>query len=298
MNNFVFNKKYYVFLISAGRTGTKFFGHSLNNIIENSFSVHEPDVLKLSEGLTKFISKIKTFGFYHMLLGRFIGQTGVRNLSQKYLSGKLSLKDLERGIIRHRNIYYCKILSDLIIESYSGWYGCIPAIKNLYYNYKLVIITRDPRDWIVSNMNWETLFGKRDWVSKLNLGRLNPKMVNDKEYKLLWDHFSRFQKICWTYKFQYETMINNVENDPNALVVKFEDLFYSHDRYKNLSYLLDFITDFENKKFKYVLPSNILDKKINKNISYDFPYYEDWNLETKKQFDDICSSIMKKLNYA
>lgn len=297
MEHNVFRDKYHVFLISGGRTGTKFFGNLLQKIIGDTFSVHEPNVLKFNKGPQDILYKIKIFGFYHMILGRLIGQTGIRNLSQKYLGGKLSLQELETAIIRQRRNFYEKITEDLIIESYSGWYGCIPAIQNLYNNYKIIIITRDPRDWVVSNMNWGTLFGQRDWVSKLGLGRLNPKMVNDLEYMKSWDNLTRFQKICWTYKFQYETMMENVKNDANALVIKFEDLFYSQQRYKNLCFLLDFVTKFENKTFPYTVPTNFLDTQVNKNISYAFPHYENWDNTTKKQFEDICSSIMKKLNY-
>lgn len=294
----IFNKNHYVFFISGGRTGTNFFGTVLQKIINNCFSAHEPDVLKLKKNQPRLLNKFLIFGFYHMLFGRIMGKTGIRNLSQKYLAGKLSLQELEFKIIQHRKKYYNTIFNDLIIECYSGWYGCIPAIQNIFNKYKIVIITRDPRYWVISNMNWETLFGKRDWSSILKLGRLNPKMVNDQKYIMQWKHFNRFQKICWTYKYQYETMLENTQYDPNALVIKFEDLFFSKHKYNNLLLLLNFITDFGHKKFSYSVPDGILDKPLNKNLSYDFPDYNQWNVETKMEFYDICSSIMKKLNYA
>lgn len=297
MEHNVFRDKYYVFLISGGRTGTKFFGNLLQKIIEDTFSVHEPDVLELKKGLQDILYKIKIFGFYHMIIGRIFNKTGIRNLSQNFLAGKITLKALNDKIIGHRKKYYDKIHNDLIIESYYGWYGCIPAIQNLYKNYKIVVITRDPCDWVTSNMNWEAFFGKRDWVDKFNLGRLNPKMVSDQKYNRLWGNFTRLQKVAWTYKYQYETMIENVKNDENALVMKFEDLFYSKDRLENLRCLLDFITKFQDKSFQYVNPANILNKQINKNISYEFPNYTKWDPQTKKQFKEICLPVMEKLNY-
>ena len=292
----VLNNKYYVFLISPGRTGTRFLGQKLGNIIKNAYSVHEPDVLTPKKGY-KFLEKLNTFGVYHLVLGKFLGKTGIRNLSQRYVAGKFSKKELERAIVKHRKKYYDQIKEDLIIESYSGWYGCIPAIQNLYKNYKIVIISREPKDWVISNMNWGTLFGKRDWVSKLGLGRLNPKMINDKEYINEWKNYSRFGKICWTYKTQYEIMLQNSKGDPNTKIIKFENLFDSDSKYETLNELMSFITSFPDIQFDYSIPSGILDKKVHKNVSYEFPEYENWDEQYKQTFDKICSQISVKLNY-
>ena len=292
----VFNNKYYVFLISAGRTGTRFLGHKLGDIIDNAYSVHEPDVLTPRKGY-QFPEKLKTFGFYHLVLGKILGKTGIRNLSQRYVAGKISLQEIEKAIVKHRQKYYNQIKEDLIIESYSGWYGCIPAIQNLYKNYKIIIITRDPKDWVTSNMNWGTLFGKRDWVSKLGLGRLNPKMVNDKEYINKWKQFSRFEKICWTYKTQYEIMLHYSQGDPNTKIIKFEDIFYSNSKYDTLNELLSFLTSFPDKQFDYSVPFNILNKKVHKNIFYEFPEYKYWDVQFKKKFHKICKEISNKLCY-
>lgn len=294
----VFEYKYYIFIISAGRTGTKFLGQQLGSIIENCYSVHEPDVLTSGELFNKnLLRKIKLFSLYQLFLGKVTGKTGIRNLSQNYLAGKYDLSQLKKAVIQHRQKYYENIQEDFIIESYSGWYGCIPAIQSLYKNYKIVIISRDPRAWVTSNMNWETLFGKRDWVDKLKLGRLNPELIQDKKYISSWNEFSRFQKICWTYKTQYEIMLNNIKNDPNARIFKFEELFHSENRYEQLKELLEFITSFNTRQFKYYIPEDILEKRIHQNISYVFPPYNFWTKEQKNQYLEICQNIAKKLNY-
>ena len=290
-----FAEKHFIFITSAGRTGTKFFGDLLSDVIQDSFSVHEPDVF--SGFKYKSIDQLKQFGFKHLILGKLTGKTGIRNLSQNYLSRKISLKELEAAIVQHREKYYDNIENDLIIESYSGWYGAIPGIKSLYKNYKIVIVVRDPRDWITSNMDWGTMYGKRDWISKLGLGRLNPKMIQDKEYEEKWTHFSRFQKLGWAWKTIYEIMLKNSENDPNVKIVKFEDIFKSEDKYKNLKNLLTFITHFSNKNFSFTIPENVLERRVNKNISYKFHKWRNWDDEMKNYLIKICGDVMHRFNY-
>ena len=125
-------------------------------------------------------------------------------------------------------------------------------------------------------MNWGTMYGRRDWVSKLGLGRLNPKLVRDKQYQAQWKSFSRFQKLCWAWKTIYETLLDSIKDDPNARIVKFEELFETQDKYVNLRDLLEFLTRFGGRAFDFKIPPNILEKKVHQNISQQFPNWKDW----------------------
>ncbi len=127
-------------------------------MINDSFFVHEPDVLM--DFKIKSLEQIKYFGFYQLIFGKLSGKTGIRNLSQNYLAGKIDTGQVSDAIVRHRRKYYNAINQKMIIESYSGWYGVISGIRRLYKNYKIVVILRDPREWVTSNMNWETMYGK------------------------------------------------------------------------------------------------------------------------------------------
>ena len=283
-------------MISAGRTGTKFFGDQLGHMIDGAFSVHEPDVLM--DFKLKSLDQLRLFGWYNLIFGKLTGKTGIRNLSQNYLTGKLSLPELKAAVMDHREKFYHNIDQNLIIESYSGWYGTIPAIRSLYNNYKIVIIVRDPRDWVISNMNWGTMYGKRDWVSRLKLGRLNPATINDEHYRDQWQGFTRFQKLCWAWKTIYETILKSAEKDPNAIIIKFEDLFQSEKKYDHLRLLLSFITRYPDKNFSFNIPEDILERKTNVNISYSFPKFESWSVEMKTELSGICGEIMKNLGYS
>jgi len=216
----IFNEKNFVFIISAGRTGTKFLGDKLSEIIENSYSVHEPDVL--NDDFKNIINKIYQFGIYQMIIGKFLNKTGIRNLSQNYISRKININQLVTQLINHREKFYKKINSNLIIESYSGWYGVIPGIQKLYKYYKIIIIIRDPREWIRSTINWQNIYGKKDFVQKLSflkLERLNPEMTQDMNYSMDWKEYSKFEKLCWMYNSLYSIMLSEAKNDQNIEVV-------------------------------------------------------------------------------
>ena len=60
----IFENKYFVFLISAGRTGTKFFGDLLGEMVDGAFSVHEPDVLM--DFKLKSLQQLRHFGLYNL----------------------------------------------------------------------------------------------------------------------------------------------------------------------------------------------------------------------------------------
>jgi hypothetical protein len=290
-----FNDKHFVFVISAGRTGTKYFGTVLQETIDNSFSVHEPDVLS---GVNKrLIGQVKDFGFYNMIPGRLLGKTGIRTLSEKFLGGHISEKELSKSVVSHRKKYYESIPKELVIESYYGWYGCIPAIRKLFKNYRVIVVARDPRDWVTSNVNWKEWYGKDDWVSRLKAGRINPSLVGDKQYAQKWDGFDRFQKLCWAYSYIYNTMLDQVEQDDHIQLFKYEDLFQGPERYDTLGKLLGFITKYDDKNFHFNAQDGLLERRIHKNSSDQFPKHSEWSEIQLEQYWEICGDIHTRLNY-
>ncbi len=290
-----FDDKHFAFIISAGRTGTKYFATVLEETIDRSFSVHEPDVLS---GInTRLLQQIKQFGFYNMVPGRLLGKTGIRNLSEKFIGKQLSEKELSDAVVDHRKKYYPSIPQQLIIESYYGWYGCIPAIRKVFKNYRIIVVARDPRDWVTSNVNWKEWYGKNDWVSRLKAGRINPRLVGDTDYIQKWDGFSRFQKLCWAYGHIYNTLLDEVEKDDHVQLFKYEDLFNSPDRYNNLERLLQFISKFDDQSFDFSVTDGLLERRIHKNSSDEFPKHPEWSAELLDQYWEICGDIHHRLKY-
>ena len=292
------NDKYFVFLTSAGRTGTRFFGDKMSQMIPNSFSVHEPDLFTSFGNLS--LKQVRQFGLYHLTLGKALGKTGIRNISQNYLAGRINLDELKNAIAKHTQKCYADLENELITDSYYGWYGAIPGIQSLYNNYKIVCLIRSPQSWLNSNMAWGAMYGKRDWVSNLwvlPLKRLNPKMIHDSNYEKKWGGFSNFQKLCWTWKTINEIILRNVEGDPNAITFKFEELFIANEKYTALGKMLNFVTEFPEKKFPFVIPENILEQKVHQSTSSDISEKREWNSEMKENLLSICGDLMQKLDY-
>ncbi len=287
--------KFLALIVSGGRTGTTFLGNFLSYMIEDSFSVHEPDAYI---GINKkSLERIKIFGIYHMIIGRLLKRTGIRNLSQRYQAGELSLKELYEAVKRHRLNYYKSMNSSFIIESYSQWYGILPVVPHIFKQYKILGVVRDPRDWVSSWLNYEAHFGKRDNVIRLGFRRLDPEMVGDDQYAYKWDKMSSFQKLCWTWTRVYGYILTFTREDPHSILVRYEDLFLSDERERYFKEVLDFLSDFGRKKFHYDFRPELLKQKINTSSRNIFSDWMDWDPEHARQLHEMCGSLMTRFSY-
>ncbi len=286
------NQIYAGFVTGTGRVGTKFFGDKLGMIIDDCFSVHEPDVLARHEE-DGYLKRIKDFGLYHMTIGRALGKTGIRNLSVRYIAGELSLEELMESIYQQRHKYYESLEKSLIVEAYSGWYGAVEAVRNLYKNYKIVVIIRDPRTWIASNFNKRA--GRT--ARKVGMLRLNPEITNDTEYIDGWEGMDIFAQFCWYWQKTYEILFENINGDDNCKVVRFEDIFVNEDKLANLEELVKFVTNFTDKKFNYHIEDGIFSSKVNKSRKLVLPQWTQWDKDKAKTLQNICGHLMDKFNY-
>lgn len=282
-------------MVSGGRTGTKYFGEMLAQMIPDSFSVHEPDVIAGFE--YPVWQRIRDFGLYHAVIGKLTGRTGIRNLSQRFLSGKISISELKDEILQHRRKYYARIDHDLIIESYTAWYGVIPAIPLAFPSYKIVGVIRDPRTWVTSIMNWGTMYGPRDWVGRLSLGRLTPHAIHDERWAEYWPEMNRFEKVCWAWQAINSIMLDSMRELPHVLTLRYEDLFLSPSRKNTLYELLDFLTDFGDRKFPYHANPALLDRRIHQSRKKSFPEWPQWAPEMAVILDRHCGRLMSRFDY-
>jgi len=288
-------KKDVVFIVSGGRTGTRFFGDLLSQMVADSFSVHEPDVF---EGFTRRTwERMETFGLYHMVIGRLLGKTGIRNLSQQYLSGTLDLDSLAEAVRNHRLDYFGSVNPSLIVESYSQWYGILPSLPLVFPSYKVVGIIRDPRTWVASNTNHGAQYGPKDLVAKLGLRRLDPEMIGDREFEGKWSSMSAFQKLCWNWKIIYGLIADFVETDPNSKAYRYEDLFQDTSPEGEISHMFDFLTDFPGRRYTYNLDDSLLQKPLHAAGRANFPDWPEWDTTHACQLNDICGTLMEQFGY-
>jgi hypothetical protein len=272
-----------------------FFADTLSEMIDDSWSVHEPDVW--AGFSAKTWQRVRTFGLYHMFFGRITGRTGLRNLSQRRLSNHEDLDRLTAELIRQRERFYRSIDASLVIESNAQWYGLLLALPKTGWRYRVVALVRDPRTWVASTLNHGRVFGYRDIVSRLGFRRLDPALVGDEKYVDRWRHMSDFQKVCWTWRATYEAVAASVENDPCARLFRYEDFFLSADRTALVANLLNFITDFEGRTYSWQLLPDSFDRRINTADRARFPDWRDWTEEQARQLDEICGPLMRRFDY-
>lgn len=287
--------RHIVIIASAGRTGTQFFGDLLSSMIPGAFSVHEPDVL---EGLNrKTWQRIRTFGVYHMLLGRVLGRTGIRNLSQKFMSGRIDREQLIDRLRRQRLAYYQGLAGEPIIESYYQWYGVLPAVPKLFKHYRVIALVRDPRTWVASWMNFGAHFGARDLVSRLGFRRLDPNMIGDPRFAELWTDMSPFDRLCWTWQVVNERLLAFARIDPHTRTYRYEDLFLSKDSGCHLADLVQFITSFPDRHFPSTFDAGVMRQRRHASSRHVFPDWPDWTMDQAQRLEQICGQLMRELGY-
>lgn len=287
--------KHLVLIVSGGRTGTRFFGDLLASVVDDCFSVHEPD---LFEGFTRRTwDRLKVFGFNHMIFGRISGRTGIRNLTQRYLSGELDDTAVDAAIRRHREAYYASIPTPLIVESYYAWFGLLPAVQRVFPGCRIVAIVRDPRTWVRSWLQFGGHHDRKDLVRWFGQKRLEPTMLGDTKFDKDWPHMSRFEKLCWDWRTINTCLADFVDADPDANLYRYEDLFLAEDRIESVAHMLDFMTQFADRQYGYSLDGSILERRVHASRQNAFPSWTDWSPEMARSLSEICGPLMKRFDY-
>ncbi|NIR30756.1 MAG: hypothetical protein GWN84_15865 [Gammaproteobacteria bacterium] len=289
-----------MFIVSGGRTGTKYFGDTLGSIIRDARSFHEPDVINpevWKEPGKEFPRLIRDFGVYNVVLGRILGRTGMRNLSQRHLSGRLDLNELVKELQKQRRRVYRRMAEPLIIESNLGFYGVLPGLKALFPACKIAVFIRDPRTWVPSIINWGTMYGDRDWVTKLGFGRLTPNLIGDRYYAARWRQMPRFEKVCWAWKAINSIILRDIAGHTDARVFRYEDLFESPSRESHFFALMDYLTSFSDRRFAYAKAPSVLNERIHRSPRQIIPAWNNWSPPQAAALDQICGPMMGRFHY-
>ncbi len=282
-----------VLVVSGGRTGTKFFGDRLARMLPECHSVHEPDVIAGFE--YPIGERLRTFGLYHMVIGRLLGRTGIRNLSLQYLSGRLDHGAAVQAIVRHRARYYASLGKPVVLEAYTGWFGLLPVLPDAFARVKVVVVYRDPRDWVRSIMNWGTFYGPRDWVGRLGLGRLLPGTIGDREAAARWPRMSRFERVCWAWTAINRTLREGAARLPSSLCCRYEALFLEQDR-ELQQRLLEYVSDFGDRRFPYHYEPGEFRQRVH-GSSGGFPPWQQWSPQQAALLQRHCGELMELLGY-
>lgn len=175
-----------VFILSTGRTGTQFFEDYFNRSSE-AICRHEP-------------RPSRRFKF----------------LSNLYLNQKVSARRLGRIYQRSRKKLFSSLDGRSYIESSNFLFGCIPALKEIYGDLRIVHLVRHPHSYVSSHL------GKGFWRGhKRFFARYVPYWLENLELEKRNDPIE-ILAARWSY---VNRQIASYEADFPYLRVRFEELF-------------------------------------------------------------------------
>jgi len=282
-----------IFIISAGRTGTKLFGDHLEKTIPNSFSEHEPDNVDLFN-FDNLIKNIKRQSFKELFILKGLGQLGSRNISLRYLNNTFSKeKALEKIKYERRWIEGCKFYFEANQQLY-GLTNILPEIPNS----KVLLFFRDPRDWVRSIINKGKAYTDKDILYKINVGgfkRISPENLDKKSEN--WKNYNQFQRICWVWNYINTNFYNSINgNNQNIRHYFFEDIFIKNNE-NTIRDFLEFALD-EYFEEEYVARlQKMLQNKVNENTKQEFHKWHDWDKKHCQDLHYFCGDLMQKLGY-
>ncbi len=278
-----------VFIVSAGRTGTQFFGTQLGRIIDDCVSAHEPDRYAGFSRATW--DSIRHFGFRQVVVQRILRRSGIRHLTQQYLAGRLTDQQATRSIHEQRDHYLRKQRASLVVESYYQWYGLLPCLRQAYPRCRIVGIVRDPRAWVMSLQHRKLKHALGRFAR-----RLTPELAGDEEHLARWQAMNAFERYCWEWKTINEHIVSSVNEDPLARLYRFEDLFRPGDEGGEMRSLLTFITRFDGRSYDFTLDDSVMASRLNASGKVQVAW-PDWPSEQALALHRICGELMGELGY-
>ncbi len=253
------------FLMSIGRSGSKFLANLLN-------TDQRGVVLHLPNHFDK-----------HLISMQYSGS--MNNVSSLYL--KKRFKELLDQ--------YCNKIFYGEVNSYLRF--SIDWLKE-NYNPQFIHIVRDGRDFVRS-VYMRKVFTQDEYSMPLF-----PK--DSDSFSTKWFSLSRFEQLCWYWKFTNEYLANKINN-----YVKFENLISDYTEFqtkvaKPLLINIDKTTWLNH----YLVPLNssrriLFNKKMKnifmpwtkKRVLHTIPQWKDWDINMTNTFWNICEDTMNHFGY-
>lgn len=256
------------FIISTGRTATKFFAKFIQENYDNKvLAVHEPMPDLLNYGIKNLRNEITQDTFID------------------YINFNRALQCKNVNNSDNNKIY---------IESNNNVTISIEEIIKVFPKVKFVHITRNPQTYIGSSLN------------KINKGRKEYTLYSDSDYRPRitakdfkddmqgsdWDNFTQFKKLCWYWNKINTITLKYKSQHKNIITVKYEDVFYD-DANKGLYRILDFMGLETNRSFdKFPVKSKVNVSSGTQNFDYST-----WSKEEKLFFEDTVKETALALDY-
>jgi len=246
------------FVVSAGRTGTAFFGERLNEVFPDTAAFHEPDTINQRHFLHDLTTVVRRFGVYQGVIGKAFGRTGLRNVADRFVAGRISESEAIEQFLEHRARFYQTQRERFVIESNYALFPLLPLLPKLVKQYRVVAITRDPESWIRSYMRKDDRYGSKDFLQVLGQ-RISPERIQDEATLKEWPRMATNERLAWFWQLVYGRIAAAADQDDNIRIFRFEDLFYSDEREKYFLEMATFLKGIAGDRVTPRVPAGFLD---------------------------------------
>lgn len=172
VKDWIKNKKFF-FILSMGRSGTKFLSYLLNLSI-NADVVHEPVRSDFRAYIEGFYSENKAYKYF-----------------QKFRKKEIYLRNRKKNV-------------DVYGEINSVLRRHCNAIKKVIPEVKLIHLVRDGRDVVRSMMSRSAMTAENPITIKIKPTIADPYYDN-------WINMNRFEKLCWYWDVENRYLKENIE---------------------------------------------------------------------------------------
>lgn len=288
-------RKHVSLIVSTGRTGTRFLGENLGDVIDDCASFHEPDMLTFPR--RGKLQTIARFGLYQTVFGKLLDRTGIRAIGLQYLAGKVGFDATARRLTQHRAKFYASRPEELIVEAYNQWFSVLPVLPSVFANYRVAAIIRDPRSWLASASKWGLWWASSDLVAKLGLLRLSPDLVGDHSVATHWAGMDNFDRLAWSWATINHELATQADRDDRIRMFRFEDLFGEYRKTEEIDSLLAFVTHFEDRRFDYSLETLLRSRQIHASGGDSGSEWHDWTPSRCRRVMHFCGPLMERWGY-
>lgn len=295
----VFNQRS-VFIVSTGRTGTQFLAQGLGRMMDGVHALHEPDSIWLDrprEYLTsEWWKQVQRHGLVQMTVGQLHNTPA--HLSAARHTGRIDdevarkrLRGLRRGVLRQAG-------DRVYVESNGLLYGVADLVLDELPNSRMVMVVRDPRDWIRSAVKASHFRAyKAPDFDFLGLSVRPYQFANSEVSRSEWEGLPLAHKYAWLWSAVNQQLVDTIGQSNRVLAVRYEDLFSPAHDYRSFRRLLDFCSRWDNGHHLCRLEREFLARKVDSSRDLTAERAPETEVPTAV-LERLCGELMRRFGYA
>ncbi|WP_440903943.1 hypothetical protein ACMZOO_14020 [Catenovulum sp. SX2] len=254
------------FIISTGRTGTRFLADKLSKYANHALVHHEPQP-NLQKEAFEYYSQGKVDSDYCAL----------------FKMNRLNMLDELRSL--GRSTY---------IESNGGITFMLPHICSLFKSCNVIHIVRDPRTWIPSAYSRTQI---RNGKSELKYLRdsswvVSPQNLENDPYRNRWQNMNLIERLSWIWEFKNRYVLDKVASDCETLMLRYEDVFEALDCDSKKKILEVCQVDLQVLSKEKILED--FNDKINQTSKFELDNYLNWAKDDVLKCDAIVTQLRNR----